>query len=53
MESGFSVYVGISEPVRMAGPAPLSEYADAEESFVDPVALVAAEDEVGVVVEVG
>lgn len=52
-ESEFSVYVGISEPVRMAGPAPPFEYADAEELFVDPVALAAAEDEVGAVVEVG
>lgn len=52
-ESGFSVYAGISEPVRMAGPALPFEYADAEELFVDPVALAAAEDEVGAVVEVG
>lgn len=52
-ESGFSVYAGISEPVRMAGPAPPFEYVDAEELFVDPVALAAAEDEVGAVVEVG
>lgn len=53
VESGFSVYAGISEPVRMAGPAPPFEYADAGELFVDPVALAAAEDEVVVVVEVG
>lgn len=44
VESEFSVYAGISEPARMAGLAPPSEY-------VDPVAL--AEDEAGAVVEVG
>lgn len=53
VESEFSVYAGISEPVRMAGPALPSEYADAEGLLVDSVALAVAEDEVGAVVEVG
>lgn len=52
MDADSGPWTEISEPAKMFGRVMFSEYADAEEWFVDPVVTVAAEDGPGAVAEV-
>lgn len=53
MAADFGPWPEISGLVKMFGLAAFSEYADVEGLFVGPAVPVAAEDELGVVAEVG